>query len=188
LLLDVASLVERCRTGDALAWEALVRRCHGRVYGLAYHYLRDAEEARDMAQEIFVRVYEHLSSYRSEDRFLPWMVRVARNACIDRIRKRKARPPASDVRLEDGPQLAAAGPSPEDSSESAARKRLLYRALDQLSDKNREIILLKEIQGLKVEEISELLALPVGTVKSRASRARIELATRVRGLDPSYGT
>jgi RNA polymerase sigma-70 factor (ECF subfamily) len=187
-LLEIATLVERCRAGDDLAWEALVRRCHGRVYSVAYHYLREADEARDMTQEIFIRVYRQLGSFRTRDRFLPWIVRVARNACIDRLRKRKARPPASDVRVEDGPPIASSDLDPEEAAARAARRRLLYRALDQLSERNREIILLKEIQGLKIEEISELLALPTGTVKSRASRARIELAARVRGLDPSYGT
>jgi RNA polymerase sigma-70 factor (ECF subfamily) len=187
-LIDVAALVERCRGGDDLAWEALVRRCHGRVYGVAYHYLRNADEARDMTQEIFIRIYRQLGSFHSDDRFLPWLVRVSRNACIDRLRKIKARPPASDVRVEEGPQIAGGGPTPEESMAQKSRKKLLYRAMDQLSEKNREILLLKEIQGLKVEEISDLLAVPVGTVKSRASRARLELAARIRGLDPSYGT
>jgi RNA polymerase sigma-70 factor (ECF subfamily) len=104
------------------------------------------------------------------------------------LRKRKARPPASDLRVEDGPQIASDGLSPEEAATRASRRRLLYRALNRLSERNREIILLKEIQGLKIEEISKLLALPEGTVKSRASRARIELAAQVRGLDASYGT
>lgn len=185
--MDVAQLVERCRSGDGLAWEALVRRCHGRVFGVAYHYLRDADEAGDMTQDVFIRVYERLGSFDADDRFLPWLVRITRNACIDRLRRIKARPPASDVRVEDGLPIEAKGASPEAATEEASRKRLLYRAMDDMSENGREIILLKEIQGLKVEEIAKMLTLPVGTIKSRASRARLELATRVRALNPSYG-
>jgi len=179
--------VERCRAGDGLAWEALVRRYHGRVFGVAYHYLRDADEAGDMTQDVFIRVYERLATFDADDRFLPWLIRITRNACIDRLRRIKARPPASDVRVEDGLPIEAGGASPEEATEAESRKRLLYRAMDQMSEHGREIILLKEIQGLKVEEIAKMLTLPVGTIKSRASRARLELATRVRALDASYG-
>jgi RNA polymerase sigma-70 factor (ECF subfamily) len=187
-LVDEATLVERCRGGDDLAWEALVRRFQGRIFAVAYHYLRDRDEARDMAQELFIRVYRRLHTFRGGRGILPWMISLTRNACIDRLRARRARPPAADVRLEDGPQIEDPGPGPEDASLTSARRRLLYRALDRMSEKNREIILLKEIQGLKLNEISALLALPVGTVKSRAHRARIELATKLRVLDPSYGS
>jgi len=186
-LLDVATLVQRCRHGDDLAWEALVRRYHGRVYAVAYHYLRERDEARDMAQEIFIRIYEQLPSFSSDDRFVPWMIRLARNATIDRLRRQKARPPRSDVEVEGALPLPATGPSPEEASLEGSRRRLLYRAMDGMNEKSREILLLKEIQGLKIEEISRMLAVPVGTIKSRASRARIELASRVRHLDPSYG-
>ena len=78
LLVDVATLVQRCCGGDDLAWEALVRRFHGRIFAVAYHYLRDADEARDMAQEVFVRLYRRLNTYRGGDRFEPWLVRLAR--------------------------------------------------------------------------------------------------------------
>ena len=81
----------------------------------------------------------------------------------------------------------AGHPTPEESTEISDRKRLLHRALNRMSDKGREIIMLKEIQGLKLEEISDLLEVPVGTVKSRSNRARLELATTLRRLNPAYG-
>jgi RNA polymerase sigma-70 factor (ECF subfamily) len=157
------------------------------VYAVSYHYMRNADEARDVAQDIFVRVYQRLDSYDGTSSFIAWLLRVSRNICIDRLRRRSARPPASDLALDDGIELVAGGPSPEEEAASSARKALLYRALNGMSDKNREIILLKEIHGLKLEEISEMLGLPIGTIKSRSSRARVELATRVRSLAPSYG-
>lgn len=185
--LDTATLVRRCRRGDALAWEALVRAYQGRVYAVAHHYMRNREEARDVAQEIFIRIYRKLETFRGGETFLPWMMKLARNACLDKLRERAARPPSSDIPVDEGPELADASPSPEENSETSARRRLLYRALDGMSEKGREMILLKEIQGLKLEEISDLLDLPVGTVKSRSSRARLELATTLRRLHPAYG-
>lgn len=184
---DLATLMERCRRGDDLAWEAFVRQFEGRIYGMAVHYLRDREEAADVAQEIFIRIYRRLGSFRGGEDPLPWILRVARNLCLDQLRRIKARPPAQDVVIGNDVELAAAGATPEQIRQADSRKRVLYRALGAMSDKNREVILLKDIQGLKIEQIADLLHEPVGTIKSRSSRARIELATRVRKLDPSYG-
>ena len=186
-MLDVATLLERCRSGDSLAWEALVRRYQARVYSVAVHYMRDREEARDVAQDIFIRIYQRLDSFRGDEKFVPWMLSLARNCCIDRLRRLKVRTPPSSVSLDEGVEVAAPGPTAEDSTHADDRQRLLYRALHRLSDKNREMILLKDIQGLKLEEIAALLLLPLGTVKSRSSRARIELAKSLRVLDPSCG-
>ena len=187
LLLDFSTLLERCRKGDALAWEALVRRFQSRVYSMAYHYMRDAEEARDVAQEIFIRIYERLETFRGAETFVPWMLRLARNCCVDRLRRQKVRRPAVSVPLDEELQIAADEPSAHETVEQDARRRLLYRALDGLSEKNREMILLKDIHGLKLEEIADMLALPLGTVKSRSNRARLELAREIRVLDPSCG-
>jgi RNA polymerase sigma-70 factor (ECF subfamily) len=186
-LADVTSLVERCRQGDPLAWEALVRQFQTRVYGVAYHYLHDPEEARDLAQDVFVKVYRRLDSFVGEA-FLPWLLRLTRNGAIDRLRRIKARPPASDVPVEDSVQLPAPGPTPETAWVSDMQKQLVHKAMGRLSDKNREIILLKEIQGLHLEEIARMLGVSIGTVKSRSHRARLELAKHVVELDPSYGT
>ena len=186
-MLDVATLLERCRSGDSLAWEALVRRYQARVYSVAVHYMRDREEARDVAQEIFIRIYQRLDSFRGDEKFVPWMLSLARNCCVDRLRRLKVRTPSISVSLDEGAEVAEPGPTAEESTHADDRQRLLYRALHRLSDKNREMILLKDIQGLKLEEIAALLVLPLGTVKSRSSRARIELAKSLRVLDPSCG-
>jgi len=184
---DVPALVSRCRAGDELAWEALVRRYQGRVYSVTLHYLRHGEEARDAAQEVFVRVYEKLETFHGDAGFLPWLLRLARNVSIDRLRRRAARPPVDDLVVEEGVELTSAGPDPEEQVGLRARRRLVWRAVAGMTDQHRELILLHEIQGLKLEQIAEMLGLPLGTVKSRSNRARIELATRVRRLDPAYG-
>jgi RNA polymerase sigma-70 factor (ECF subfamily) len=182
--LDVATLLDRCRRGDALAWEALVRTYQSSVYAVTRHYLRDPEEARDVAQDVFIRLYERLDAVGSSDTFKAWLLQIARNASLDRMRRIKARPPVSDVPVEY--VLLASGDDPEKSANDEARERLLRRAVAELSERSREILLLKEIQGLKFEEVAELLGLPLGTVKSRSNRARVELAAVVRRLDPSF--
>jgi RNA polymerase sigma-70 factor (ECF subfamily) len=185
---EIDILLERCRQGDDLAWEALVRQHQGRIFGLALHFLRDREEARDAAQEIFLRVYTRLDSLADGQAFLPWLLRLARNCCIDRLRRHEVRTPAFAVALDEAHGLSSPEPSPEESALQGAREVLLHRALGELSEKNREMILLRDTQELKLEEIAERLALPLGTVKSRAHRARIELALAIRTLDPSFGS
>jgi RNA polymerase sigma-70 factor (ECF subfamily) len=103
---------------------------------------------------------------------------MARNCCIDRLRALGARAPQDPIEI-DPPSMA---PSPEDAMLQHARRTLLYRALDTLSDVNREIVLLKDIHQLKIEEIGSLLRLPIGTIKSRSNRARTELAKAVRSM------
>jgi RNA polymerase sigma-70 factor (ECF subfamily) len=116
------------------------------------------------------------------------LLRITRNHCIDQIRRKKARPPAEDLLVDDGQwTMADTAPNPEQSWVADSRKRLVYDALRQLNGQNREMILLKEIQGLALQEIADMLDLPLGTVKSRSNRARVELAKQVVALDPSYG-
>ena len=180
---DLDTLLFRCRRGEALAWEGLVRRYQARIYGFALHYLRDREEAQDAAQEIFVKMYQHLGGVRDGRTFLPWMLRLARNCCIDRVRSRKARAHEVVPDLGTAPDRASCAASPEESLLDAARRSLLYRALATLNSANREIVLLKDIQQLTLPAISTRLGLPLGTVKSRSYRARHELAKAVRTLD-----
>jgi RNA polymerase sigma-70 factor (ECF subfamily) len=178
--MDLDTLIGRCRDGDALAWEMLVRRFQGRVFGLAYHYTGNAEEARDLAQEIFVRVYERLDTCTTTVTFVPWLIRIGRNLCIDRLRRLRARPQAVGTPVEEMHDLAADTPDPVDELERGTRRELVHEALTRLSDVNREIILLKDIQGLSLQEIAEMLGVPIGTVKSRSNRARIALADELR--------
>lgn len=180
--MELARILQSCRDGDELAWEMLVRQHQARVYGIARTYVADPDEALDLAQDIFVRVFRNLDSCREPDRFLPWLVRIARNAAVDHLRRRKARPPSRDVPAETAPGLVAPGASPEDDCEENSRRRIVAAALQRISDINREIILLKDIQGLALEDIAGLLDLPLGTVKSRSSRARLELAKVVRDM------
>jgi RNA polymerase sigma-70 factor (ECF subfamily) len=180
--MDLATLLQRCREGDQLAWEALVRQHQARIYGLAHHYVHDREEARDLAQDIFVRIYRGLDACTEPERFVPWTIRVARNACVDHLRRRKARPPRFDLPVEDMVSIADSGPAPDEAAEADSRRRLVHLALQSLSELSREIILLKDIQGLSFEEIAAMVGAPIGTLKSRSNRARLELAKKVLAL------
>jgi RNA polymerase sigma-70 factor (ECF subfamily) len=180
--MDLTELVVHCRQGDELAWEALVRQYQGRICGIAFTYVGNEEEARDLAQEVFVRIYQRLDSCRDPERFLAWMIQIARNVCLDHLRRKKVRPPAQDIPAERMGSLADTRPGPEDQWLADARKRLVYTAMQNLSKINCEIILLKDMQGLRLEEIAEMLDVPLGTVKSRCNRARLELAKAVQAL------
>ena len=180
--MNLSLILDRCKTGDALAWEALVRQYQARIYGIAYHYVANTEDARDLAQEVFVRIYENLETCTDAEMFLPWVIRIARNACIDHLRRRRARGHGRDIALDQIADLPHRGNTPEQQWADNSRKRLIYRALQELTELNREIILLKEIQGMQLEEIASLLKVPLGTIKSRSNRARIELAQKVMAL------
>lgn len=180
----IERLVDRCREGDALAWESLVRRFQGRIFGLAFFYVKDHEEARDMAQEVFVRVYRGLEGFQNGQAFVPWMIALARNCCIDHLRRRNVRANLSENLPDHGEDPPHPGPSPYLSLEQSTRKKMLYQALDRMSPQSREMILLKEIQGLKLQDVADLLAIPLGTAKSRSGRARQELASVIQRLNP----
>ncbi len=186
--MELTTLITRCRAGDDLAWEALVRRFQGRIYGLALFYLGNAEEARDCAQEVFVRIYRRLDSCTNDETFVPWMIQIARNAAIDRLRRMRVRPSHHAVSIEDAGDLVSTEPGPDEDLHRERRRNLVHAALEKLSRINREIVILKEIQGLSLERIAVILDLPLGTVKSRSHRARIELAREVIALAPEEGS
>jgi RNA polymerase sigma-70 factor (ECF subfamily) len=184
---ELAALLDRCRHGDDLAWEAFVRQFQRRVYSIAYGYAADADEARDFAQDIFVRLYETRGRWAPAEVFTAWLVRVARNVCLDGLRRRKARPPAHDVAVDDMPDLSDARGTPESALAVTEERQLVWRALRSLGRLSREMIVLKEIQGFTLQEIATMLRAPIGTVKSRSSRARLELAERVLALGRTGG-
>lgn len=177
-------LVQKCQQGDDLAWEALVRQLQSRIYGLAYSYIQHREEALDLAQDIFVRIYQNIHRCRDLQAFLGWALALARHVCIDRLRQKKAKP-QHQIQVDDLP-LEDDLPNPSQAFALGSRQKLVYAALKQLSAISREMIILKEIQGLKLKEIAHLLDLPEGTVKSRSGRARVELAKAVLELDPHF--
>jgi RNA polymerase sigma-70 factor (ECF subfamily) len=115
------------------------------------------------------------------------MIRVARNVCLDKVRARRVRPPAADVIADEMLDLVATTGDPDEDYVASSRRHLFYRALRKLTALSREMIFLKEIQGLQVEEIAGMLKIPTGTVKSRSNRARLELARAVLAMQAPGG-
>lgn len=182
MTLDLECLLEQCRAGNQLAWETLVRSYQARVYSLAFHYLGNTEEAKDAAQEIFLRIYRNIHQCREAGMFLPWLIKISRNCCIDLLRRRAARPQADGRPLDELPELTVSDPNPEESWIAKSRRNLIHRALRQLSALNREIVILKDIHGMNLGQIASLLKIPLGTAKSRSNRARLELSQKVLTL------
>jgi RNA polymerase sigma-70 factor (ECF subfamily) len=179
---DLNETILQCQRGNALAWEALIKAYQRRVFAAAYYYLRKREESQDATQEVFLKVYRTLESFRGEeDSFLPWLMAVVRNCCIDRLRKDKTRMRHEEEMKTPGADSVDERAGPEEEIGAQQRKGEIYRALDGFSQINREILLLKDIQGMNNEDVAEILSLPVGTVKSRSSRARIRLAKILAG-------
>jgi RNA polymerase sigma-70 factor, ECF subfamily len=184
--MDLEELLERCRRGEDLAWETLVRLYQGRIFGLCLHYVGNPDDARDVAQEVFVKVYRKLRSCPGAEYFLPWLLTICRNACLDHLRRRKARPQTTEIEKIRFARVKER--NPEEQALADSRKGLLYRALQKLTRMNREILLLKEIQGLSLEEISTMLRIPLGTAKSRSHRARLELAEQLLNMRETDGS
>jgi len=180
-LSDIApDLLRRCRDGDQAAWRELVS-AHGRkVFNLAYRFVGRADEAEDIAQEIFVKVYRSLDRFReTEGSFASWLMTIARNHAIDRYRRGRD----DRLHLADDPEAMAARPSPDEGPlqelEREERAQLVHRGLASLPATLRETLILCDLEGVSHEEAAASLGIPVGTVKSRLNRGRVELARRL---------
>ena len=175
-----AQIVRRVLEGDVNAFEDLVTEHEKGVYAIAQRMTGNAEDAADMAQETFIKAYNSLSSFRGDSKFSVWLYRIATNVCLDFLRSRSRKPTVSlSVEDDDGEEtqmdIADDSQSPELLLERGLTRDAVRRGLKSLAPDYRQILLLREIQGLSYEEIAEALALEVGTVKSRIFRARKRL-------------
>jgi RNA polymerase sigma-70 factor (ECF subfamily) len=180
------TLVERCLSGDAAGWEELVRVHTRRVYGLCYRFTNSEGEAQDLTQEIFLRVFRSLKSYRStEGAFSTWLTRLSRNLLIDhyrRTRQERLTDPIEDqlAVLEQKEQGGMASTRPDRALAGREASEILQAALAKLSPELRETVILRDLQELEYREVAEVLKIPEGTVKSRLNRGRAELARLLR--------
>jgi RNA polymerase sigma-70 factor (ECF subfamily) len=181
-----AQLIRRCLAGDAAAWEDIVRANNRRIYNLCYRFTGKSEDAEDLTQEVFIRIYRTLASYNLEKgAFTTWITTVTRNMLVDHFRKSKQdrmtdSMDASIAADEDGPTVGEAiedaGPSPDDQLHSKETQRAVQEALGRLSPDLREAVILRDLQDMDYKEIAAVLRVPEGTVKSRINRGRTELA------------
>jgi RNA polymerase sigma-70 factor (ECF subfamily) len=169
-------LVVRCLQRDEVAWQLLVERHSRRVINIAYQFTGRRDEAEELAQEVFLRVFRSLHLFDLTTHFVPWLVRVSRNLCIDEHRSR-AREKAALVAEELDPERTEdLGATPERSLQTKELEKRVRGGLAQLAEDLRTALILRDLQGLSYSEISEVLHVAVGTVKSRIHRGRLELA------------
>jgi len=185
---DDKDLVERCRKGDDEAWRELVDQLGQRVYSVAYHFSLKREDAEELSQEIFLKIFENLHRYDGSYPLLAWVVSLARNLCIDRYRRKKRERSFRFVSDEVVAPLLTSGDDPAAEAVRKERTKLLYWALGEIPEDLAEILVLRDLEGLAYDEIGKALDLPDGTVKSRLFRARAEVARRVRERHESRGT
>jgi RNA polymerase sigma-70 factor, ECF subfamily len=175
-------LIERCLVQDEAAWEQIITRYKRKVFGIAYKFTGRFEEAEDLTQEVFFKVYKALHSYKKEQDFSWWLVSISRNACIDYYRsvKRERRILSGD--LTDLKNFKFQGLSPQGNMEAAERSKVLRQSLSELPDDLRRVLILRDLQGKSYKEIADELNLAEGTVKSRIHRGRAELAEKMKGI------
>jgi RNA polymerase sigma-70 factor (ECF subfamily) len=181
-------LVERAKNGDRAAFRALVERYQQRVYGIAFGIVRHPEDAMDVTQEAFIKVHKHLARFQGSSSFYTWLYRIVVNLCIDhRRRSGRSRSVDFDDSL-DHSEHTEMGPTPiRDPGSEFGRRELrgqIGRAVDELSDKHRQVILLREIEGLSYKEIADTLDISVGTVMSRLHHARQNLQVSLKRYMP----
>jgi RNA polymerase sigma-70 factor (ECF subfamily) len=181
-----ALLVRRCIAGDAVAWEEIVHRYHRRIYNICYRFTGTGNDADDLTQEVFIKMYRTLNTYDVErGAFMTWVTTVTRNLLVDHFRKtRQDRVTDSlDTTSSDhedtlplGDRIPDRGPTPDTKVQSREAKEAVHEALQKLSPELREAVILRDLQDFDYREIATVLKVPEGTVKSRINRGRAELA------------
>jgi RNA polymerase sigma-70 factor (ECF subfamily) len=177
------SLIEQCLAGDQIAWEQIVRQNWRKVFNVAYKFVGKHDEAEDLTQDIFLKIFKALKTFDRRANFQTWIISISRNLCIDHYRSvRKERQTiARDV---DSNDLQPATPErgPYAQAEHQDLRAQLRQALETLPITLRTAVVLRDLQELSYQEIADRLGLPEGTVKSRINRGRIELAHQLRRL------
>jgi RNA polymerase sigma-70 factor (ECF subfamily) len=190
---EMADLAARCLAGDAVAWEKLARTQHRRVYGICYRFSGSQSDAEDMTQEVFLKMYRNLGSFdASKGGFNTWLTTLTRNLLVDNYRRTRMER-ASDSLDETfdgeedgmtrGDRLADGGKSQEQVVSGNELRTQIQAALKQVSPELREAVILRDLEDMDYKDIAEVLGVPQGTVKSRISRGRAELARLLKRIE-----
>jgi RNA polymerase sigma factor (sigma-70 family) len=175
------ALIQRCLKGDQAAWEAIVRQHWRKVFNVAYKFVGRHDEAEDLTQDIFLKIFKSLDTFDRRANFQTWLISVSRNLCIDHYRSVRKERETIDREV-DTSELAPANPAPGPIAALEQRDRvmLLRQAMTALPDTLRTAVMMRDIQEMSYQEIADTLRLPEGTVKSRINRGRTELARHVK--------
>lgn len=179
-------LVRRCIAGDAAAWEEIVRRYNRRIYNICYRFAGSGDDAEDLTQEVFIKMYRTLNSYDvGRGAFMTWVTTITRNLLVDHFRKTKqdrvtdsldSAPSEHEDAMPLSDQIEDNGLAPDAHVQSRETGQTVHQALQKLSPELREAVILRDLQDMDYREIATVLKVPEGTVKSRINRGRAELA------------
>jgi RNA polymerase sigma-70 factor (ECF subfamily) len=174
---DDNRLIAECLRGDTAAFGVLVRRYQDRLFNSIYRMVANAEDAQDVVQEAFLSAYQSLEGFKGDSLFFTWLYRIAVNMAISLKRKQRA-----TLRMDAGPHEGPVEPAdPSDVSrpghalEKAEQEQRIQRALARLSPEHRAVLVMKDMEGQKYEDMAAILQVPIGTIRSRLHRARLEL-------------
>ncbi len=188
-----AQLVARVQQGDNRAFDLLVLKYQHKIHSLISRYVRDHAEVQDVAQEAFIKAYRAINNFRSESAFYTWMYRIAINTAKNHLVSRSRRPPSTDVDVDESDDYAGENvlrdiDTPENLLHGDEVAEVVNAALDSLPEDLRTAVTLREFDGLSYEDIADVMACPVGTVRSRIFRAREAIDKQVRPrLDSAVG-
>jgi RNA polymerase sigma-70 factor (ECF subfamily) len=179
-------LVRRCVSGDAAAWEEIVQKYNRRIYNICYRFAGSSDDAQDLTQEVFIKMYRTLNSYDvDKGAFMTWVTTITRNLLVDHFRKTKqdrvtdsidAAPSEHEDAMPLAEQIEDRGPRPDAHVGTREAQAVVHQALQKLSPDLREAVILRDLQNMDYKEIAVVLRVPEGTVKSRINRGRAELA------------
>lgn len=175
------ALVESLRRGESEAFERLVLIYQHRVFSIALRMLGDRGEAEELAQEVFLRVHRSIRAFRGEAKLSTWLYAITSRLCLNRLKSPGRAREVGETRLA---LIADAHPNPSATLEASELEAELHRAIAELDDERRIVVVLRDLHGLEYEEIAAALDLPLGTVRSRLHRARMELKKRLERFFP----
>ena len=176
-------IIERCLNGDQAAWEAIVRLYRRKVFNVAYKFVGRHDQAEDLTQDVFLKLYKSLDTFDRRANFQTWLISVSRNLCIDHYRAVRKERETINRDVDPSDFAPASRDTRVDTQlEQRDRVKLLRKALDKLAPTLRTAVMLRDIQELTYQEIADRLHLPEGTVKSRINRGRTELARQIQRL------
>lgn len=191
-LVDEKKLIKQSISGDVESFEQLIRQYQRMAYNVAYRMMGNEEDAKDMTQEALVKVFKKLKSFRMDASFSTWLYRIVMNTCKDEMRKKKMSTISIDqsIETEDSQvyfELEEKGLGPEEKLLQKETQNLVHSALQEIPEDNRMVLILRDIKNLTYDEISEVLDIPKGTVKSRINRGRLALrdVLKARGYNIS---
>ncbi len=176
-------MISGCKNGDRDAFNALMEKYQKQVFSIAYGMLSDYEDASDASQEVFIKIYKSIASFKGESSFSTWMYRICSNVCNDILRKRQKRGATVSLDSEEenasALQLQSDEPTPEEQLELNERQKAVREAINELSPEYKEVIMYSDMHQLSYDEIALILKCPKGTVKSRLNRARNALRKKL---------